>query len=49
MKNPQCGEDKTVKNGSLTDRKPKYKCKVYGRQFCEKRIASNALIVHLTT
>jgi len=49
MKNPQCGEDKTVKNGSLTDRKPKYKCKVCGRQFCEKRIASNALIVHLTT
>jgi transposase-like protein len=25
MKCPQCGEDKTVKNGSLTNGKPKYK------------------------
>jgi transposase-like protein len=29
----RCGEGEIVKNGSLTNGKPKYKCKVYGRQF----------------
>ena len=35
MRCPQCGEDKTVKNGSLSNGKPKPKCKVCGRQFVE--------------
>lgn len=30
---PRCGEKEIVKNGSLTNGKPKYKCKVCGRQF----------------
>jgi len=32
---PLCGETEIVKNGSLTNGKPKYKCKVCGRQFVE--------------
>lgn len=32
---PNCGGNETVKNGSLTNGKPKYKCKVCGRQFVE--------------
>ena len=32
---PSCGGNETVKNGSLTNGKPKYKCKVCGRQFVE--------------
>ena len=32
---PSCGGNETVKNGSLTNGKPKYKCKVCGRQLVE--------------
>jgi transposase-like protein len=32
---PRCGEDKTVKNGLLTNGKSKHQCKVCGRQFVE--------------
>lgn len=32
---PRCGKNEIVKNGSLTNGKPKYKCKDCGRQFVE--------------
>ncbi|OQW94946.1 MAG: hypothetical protein BWK79_04105 [Beggiatoa sp. IS2] len=35
MKCPDCGGSEIVKNGSLGNGKPKYKCKSCGRQFVE--------------
>ncbi len=32
---PRCSSDKTVKNGRIHNGKPKFKCKVCGRQFVE--------------
>ena len=32
---PRCSSDKIVKNGSIHNGKPKFKCKACGRQFVE--------------
>ena len=32
---PECGSDRTVKNGRIHNKKPKYKCQSCGRQFVE--------------
>ncbi|RIK27023.1 MAG: hypothetical protein DCC55_39645 [Chloroflexi bacterium] len=35
MQCPQCTSEQIVKNGSIHNGKPKYKCKACGRQFVE--------------
>jgi insertion element IS1 protein InsB len=42
---PACGSERTVKNGTIHNKKPKYKCQTCGRQFVEnptKKVISSA-------
>ena len=32
---PECGSNHIVKNGTIHNKKPKYKCQICGRQFVE--------------
>jgi insertion element IS1 protein InsB len=35
MKCPKCDSERIIKNGSIHNKKPKFKCKDCGRQFVE--------------